>query len=73
MLNRIVLIGWPVVAACILTTLLKSLDSPPGVTVAVFATMAMVAGALIGAYLDVPEKWLKAKDEDRDAESRYGR
>ena len=61
-LNRILILGWPLVAATILVPVLKAIDSPPSLTVIVFAVMAIIAGALIGLYLDIPDKWLKPEE-----------
>jgi hypothetical protein len=65
MLNRIFILGWPIVAAFILVPVLKAIDSPPNLTVVVFAIVGMIAGALIGGKLDIPEKWLKTEEERR--------
>lgn len=65
-LNRIVILGWPIVATFILVPVLKAIDSPPNLTVVVFAILGTIAGALIGGKLDIPEKWLET-DEERDA------
>jgi len=63
-LNRILILGWPIVATFILVPVLKAVDGPPSLTVLVFAVMGMIAGALIGLYLDIPDKWLNLEERD---------
>lgn len=69
-LNRILILGWPFVAVLIMVPVLKAVESPPSLTVAVLAIIGTIAGGLIGSKLDIPEKWLETEEEREEKRSR---